>query len=328
MHEVSIEPLRMAEDRHDLRLLLASRLSLSWPVHGYHIERARLTRLLLKRTENGLARAGSYCSIARANGRTEGAICWSEQAWDSQQFGFPAGRVDFLATNPSSSPDVGRTLLERGLHQATHRGIRYMTATVAAGDLSTSHSFERAGFEIIDAIQTFALSLTHDCSPPQPIDTIQTRLFKSEDLPQVLDIARSSYVHDRFHADPAINSSVADQINEEWLRSSCCGTLADAVMVVTQEKSILGYVTCKIASDTKPALGLAFGSIGMVATCQNARERGVARRGTYAALEWFRSNNVDIVEVGTQLRNIPAARLYEKCGFQLTRASLTLRKLL
>lgn len=35
---------------------------------------------------------------------------------------------------------------------------------------------------------------------------------------------------------------------------------------------------------------------------------------------------MDIVEVGTQLRNIPASRLYEDCGFRLVASNLSLRK--
>jgi ribosomal protein S18 acetylase RimI-like enzyme len=47
---------------------------------------------------------------------------------------------------------------------------------------------------------------------------------------------------------------------------------------------------------------------------------------TRGALDWFRDQGVDIVEVGTQLSNIPASRLYESCGFRLVASSLSLRK--
>jgi len=65
----------------------------------------------------------------------------------------------------------------------------------------------------------------------------------------------------------------------------------------------------------------------MVATAENARGQGVASLATLGALRWFREKGVRIVEVGTQLRNLAAGRLYEKCGFRLCGASLTFRKL-
>jgi RimJ/RimL family protein N-acetyltransferase len=46
------------------------------------------------------------------------------------------------------------------------------------------------------------------------------------------------------------------------------------------------------------------------------------------SLRWFATHGMETVEVGTQLRNIPAARLYESLGFRLAGASLTLRKIL
>ena len=99
-------------------------------------------------------------------------------------------------------------------------------------------------------------------------------------------------------------------------------------MVALDEATVLGYVTCRIDRETSQALGIRFASILMVATRQQARRRGVAQACTSAALDWFRANDVDVVEVGTQLSNIPAARLYEKNGFRMAASSFTLRKIL
>jgi ribosomal protein S18 acetylase RimI-like enzyme len=70
------------------------------------------------------------------------------------------------------------------------------------------------------------------------------------------------------------------------------------------------------------------GTIVLVATAAEARGRGVARQATGAALASMRRHAVDVAQVGTQLANIPAARLYESCGFRLAGVDLTFRKLL
>jgi hypothetical protein len=54
----------------------------------------------------------------------------------------------------------------------------------------------------------------------------------------------------------------------------------------------------------------------------------VARLLTIAALRWFRQARCQWVEVGTQLANIHASRVYQAAGFRLVRSSLTFRKLL
>ncbi len=127
-----------------------------------------------------------------------------------------------------------------------------------AADLASVHALEQCGFETIDAIQTFSLHL--DARPQGLPAKFETRLFRPEDLSQVVEIARSSYVHDRFHADSAIGSSSADRINEEWLRNSCSLKAADAVVVAVEEGTVLGYVTCGIDRETSQALGFRFAS--------------------------------------------------------------------
>jgi RimJ/RimL family protein N-acetyltransferase len=223
--------------------------------------------------------------------------------------------------------EVKRALLESLFSNCRKRGISHLTARVDAGNLSSIHALESAGCELIDGIQTFSLHL-QKAGGRTTTDRLETRMFREDDLPQVLAIARTSYVYDRFHADSALSPEVADAANEDWVRNSCAGTAADSVILACREGEVLSYVTCKIDRETGPALGVSFGAIVMVATAQEARGRGAARAATEGALDWFRGQRVDVVEVGTQIRNIPAGRLYESCGFRLVGVSLTFRRLL
>ena len=184
--------------------------------------------------------------------------------------------------------------------------------------LRQSTRSKRAGFELIDGIQTFSIHLNDSHNAPPA----GTRIFAPKDLPEVLEVGRTAYVFDRFHADPVLSSVVADRVHETWTRNCCLGIAADVVMVADEGGRVASYVTCKI--DRSKHRGV----IILVATAEWARGRGAARRASSAALHWFRSQRADAVEVGTQLRNIPAARLYESLGFRLIRTGLTFRKLL
>jgi ribosomal protein S18 acetylase RimI-like enzyme len=119
---------------------------------------------------------------------------------------------------------------------------------------------------------------------------------------------------------------VADRVNETWTRNCCLGSAADAVVVAEEEGRVASYVTCQ--ADSQADRQARNGIIVLVATAVWARGRGAARRASAAALHWFAERGIETVEVGTQLRNIPAARLYESLGFRLTRTSLTFRKVL
>jgi RimJ/RimL family protein N-acetyltransferase len=249
-----------------------------------------------------------------------GTAVWRALEWDTGELGIPAARLDALEVSGAyaEARDQKLELLAMVLNECRKAGIRYLSARVDTGNLTTIHALEEAGFELIDGIQTFGilLSRNHSTMPPG------TRLFESQDLSRVLEIARTAFTFDRFHADPALLREVADQVNESWTRNCCLGISADSVMVAEEEGLVASYVACR--ADRENGCGI----IVLVATAGWARQRGAARRASSAALHWFSAQGLQSVEVGTQLRNIPAACLYESLGFRLIRTSLTFRKIL
>ena len=256
-----------------------------------------------------------------------GLVTWTPLAWDSQQLGVGAGRLDYLIAsgNYEDQYAIKEALLTAVLEACADQGIRYLTARFHASDLSSIHLLERHGFVAVDGILTFSLDI-RDTRWPSPTEDLGIRLSQPEDIEQIKAIARSSYVYSRFHSDPRIPKAVADELHAVWLENSCLGKAADVVVVAAENGRILGFVTCKIVRQTTQHLGFTIGTIVLVATAADARGRGVAKATTYGALDWFREQGGDIVEVGTQLRNIPASRLYEACGFRLVTSSLSLRK--
>ncbi|HEC35627.1 MAG TPA: GNAT family N-acetyltransferase [Anaerolineae bacterium] len=302
-----------------------------------------LEQLFLSQVEANLGRkAHSALWIPGPDG-AQGLAIWARLDWDSQQLGVGAGRLDYLIASGDYEEQYAtkEALLAAVLQACGQQGIQHLSARVHASDLSTIHLLERHGFITVDGILTFSFDLSpqrredtrkeiEDPSCPGafvvPEKDFEIRLSRPEDIEQIKAIARSSYVYDRFHSDPRIPKAVADELHAVWLENSCRGKAADAVVVAAEKGRILGFVTCKIDRQTTRYLGLTIGTIVLVATAADARGRGVARATTYGALDWFRDQGVDIVEVGTQLRNIPASRLYEACGFRLVASSLSLRK--
>ncbi len=256
-----------------------------------------------------------------------GLVAWTRLAWDSQQLGVDAGRVDYLIASGGYKDQYRAkgALLMTVLEACVDQGIRHLTARVHASDLSSIHLLEQHGFITVDGSLTFSLDI-RDTRWESPSEDFEIRLSQLEDIEQIKGIARSSYIYDRFHTDPRIPKTVADELHAVWLENSCRSVAADAVVVAAENGRILGFVTCRIDRQTTQYLGLTIGTIVLVATAADARGRGVAKAVTYSALDWFRDQGVDIVEVGTQLRNMPASRLYEACGFRLVTSSLSLRK--
>lgn len=337
----SPEPL--TPDRLEICLPLLKAYPFKPYAHYLGREEVASERLFVAQIE-ALLNGGAFGLWLPGPNGVRGAAIWSHLAWDSQQLGFKVGRLDYLiASGDYKEQYISKeALLKAVLANCANQDVRYLTARVNASDLSSIHLLERSGFIIVDGILTFAFMFLHggEANPgegkhvkSQPsgisrdIETnCEIRLSRPEDIEQIKAIAHSSYMHDRFHSDPLIPKEAADNLHAVWLENSCLGKAADAVIVAAKGDRVLGYVTCKIDRLTALYLGFTVGAIVLVATASDARRQGVAKRMTYGALNWFYDQGVSVVEIGTQLSNIAASRVYESCGFRLVNSSLTLRK--
>jgi GNAT superfamily N-acetyltransferase len=251
----------------------------------------------------------------------EGVVCWTSLKWDTQQFGFPAARLDvcFAQGRHPESRRRKAELVRHVVEECRAEGIRHLSARIPAQELSTVHALEETGFEYLGGLQTFS---TIPARSARAESYFNIRTVRRQDVSQLLEIARTAFVYDRFHCDPALPEGVADRLHVEWVKNCCSGSQADVVFVAAAGSEVIGFLTCSIDRET------ATGTIGLVATAQNSRRSGVARGLTYAALEWFEKQQTRQVEVGTQLANIPAARVYQSCGFKPESVSLSYRRVI
>jgi dTDP-4-amino-4,6-dideoxy-D-galactose acyltransferase len=308
-----------------------SRLLTVWPfkpLAGHDTWPAeRLTSLCLARARTALAGPAASAWVATKKQEVSGLAQISELEWDSEQIGMRAARLDYLvaAGSYAEQVEIKRAMVATALGAAMKKDVQHVSARVDASDLTSLHVLESAGFITVDAILTFALNLKK-VSVASPERAITLKLATGADSEAAAELARTAYAYDRFHADPSIDERRANELHGAWLRNSCQGAAADAVILAEDAEGLLGFVTCKIQRDTAEHLGKLVGTIVLVATAERARGKGVARAATLSALEWFRQQQVEIVEVGTQLRNIPASRVYQGCGFRLVASSISLRK--
>lgn len=293
----------------------------NWPA-------GKLNALFLARASAALECTHIDAWLVRSEEGALGMASLTELPWDSQQLVMSAARLDFLVARGSYDEQyqIKKALLATAFEHARQRDIQHISVRLDASDLSGLHLLESSGFITVDGILTFALDLSSASCQLAP-HCISLRLGTGADSEALAELARTAFVYDRFHADPVISSARACELHAEWLRNSCVGGAADAVVLAEDEQGLLGFVTCKLQPDTRTHLGKLIGTIVLVATADRARGRGVARAATLASLEWFGNQQTDIVEVGTQLRNIPASCLYQSCGFRLAGSSVSLRKI-
>jgi ribosomal protein S18 acetylase RimI-like enzyme len=132
------------------------------------------------------------------------------------------------------------------------------------------------------------------------------RLAKADDRKDVEEIARKSFTLDRFHQDPRIDNSSADEIKKQWAGNFFLGKRGDLLAVATRNNRPVAFLL------------LLFGQkeniIDLIAVDSEHRKNGLAEQ----MIEFVKSimESQKTLLVGTQATNIPSIRLYEKMGFQ------------
>ncbi|MBS1829593.1 MAG: GNAT family N-acetyltransferase [Acidobacteria bacterium] len=307
-----------------------------YPADGYGVHRGRVSSESLRQYRAEQARTmlslpQDRVVFAWEGHQLAGAASWSPLPWDSRHFGFCAARIDVLIAVGSYQDRVERKrrLLDAVRQNCRRAGVAHLSARVQAPDLTSIHALEHCGFELVDGIQTFTLPEEEfpDAVPESPAG-VRIGEFERWQLNGVLEIAKSAYHFDRFHADPALPDGAADRLHEDWLRNSCTGQAADLVMVAAREEEVLSFVTVKYDSSVLARAGGRLATIVLVATAANGRGKGIAKATTLATLARLREDRAAAVQVGTQLSNIAAGRLYESCGFRLAGSTFTFRTLL
>ena len=295
--------------------------------HYPEIADERRTRYFLDEIQAARAHASTQFWIAPAQREVVGLASLTFLRWDSEQLGVRAGRIGHLLPEHDyrTSSGIKHRLLERIMRACETDHTEYVTVRVNAHETASIHVLEDNGFEMLDGILTFSCDLRKRRAKRARAG-IETRLARRTDLREIQKIAVSSFRYDRFHTDPRIPEGTADSLHAAWLRNSLRGVGADAIVVGERHGRLHGFVTCRIDRASSPTLGLSLGSIVLVAVEESSRGKGVASAMTAGALDWFLEHGVDVVEVGTQLRNIEASRLYENMGFRLVASSVSMRK--
>jgi len=134
----------------------------------------------------------------------------------------------------------------------------------------------------------------------------EIRWAQDEDRNFVEDIAQKNFSHDRFHQDPNIDNSLADEVKRQWAGNFFSGKRGNAMIVATANNRPVAFLLLLLPQKHSV--------IDLIAVSKNHRKKGLGLQMINYALQNFSGNNRWIV--GTQSTNIASIRLYERLGFQ------------
>jgi dTDP-4-amino-4,6-dideoxy-D-galactose acyltransferase len=218
--------------------------------------------------------------------------------WDSAHFGLRIGRV--MPTR------LDAELLRQVLAWASVSSIDCMYLLADSNTAGTLRVVCEAGWRMVDIRVTLGAELwdvTHSATC--------VRVAKTEDIPYLKQLAKRSHTDSRFYADGNFPRTACDELFATWIeRSVLDRSFAGAVFVAqTNGDQPAGYITCSLEEGK--------GNIGLIAVDEKARGVGLGTQLLWEAARWFAGQGAGRVSVVTQGCNIPALRLYERCGFSI-----------
>jgi dTDP-4-amino-4,6-dideoxy-D-galactose acyltransferase len=219
-------------------------------------------------------------------------------AWDTQQLGVPTAKITLSAPHLSALHEI--------LKKSRAEGLKLIYVLLNSNEKEAISEAEKQEGLLVDHKITYCINLT---SFPSEMDkNIMPYTEKSPSM-DLLNLTYESGKYSRFRTDPRITHAQFQQIYKEWISNSINHTIADEVLVFKQGGKIHGMVTLGEKNQR--------GDIGLLAVDENMRGQQIGTKLVQAAHIYFLKNNYIQAQVVTQQTNIPACRLYEKCGYHI-----------
>ncbi len=226
------------------------------------------------------------------------------EPFESGILGGPVFRLSFPAQAASPGGDEVGLLVE----EARRAGARLVSCRIPAARRELASVLERGGFRPIETLVTYRRPLRPAPSVPPGV-----RPATAIDAAACVAIARTAFGYDRYHVDPEIERSAADEIKAKWVANAFAGR-ADSIHVACESDAIAGFVICQLAGSEV--------TIDLIAVAQDKRGRGLGAELVAGALRHY-DGRAETMRAGTQASNLPSNRIYRRFNFAIIDEAVT-----
>ena len=234
-------------------------------------------------------------------------------AFDSELFGLRWGRLRATAADVERTPAAAL--------RAEADAYAFADGRLPASARGALRRLLEAGFWTGDVVVALdrPLGPAPQGEPAEP-GVFAVRAATAADAeglrPIAVELARVS----RFAREPALGPGAAERLYDRWIANSLAREAAREVLVAENEDGRLAaLVTLAPAAERMVELVL-------VGVAPGFRGRGAADLLVGASVAWAAKTGATGLLVRTALENVPAQRLYQRCGFRTREASWVLHR--
>ncbi|WP_085906786.1 GNAT family N-acetyltransferase [Kiloniella majae] len=200
--------------------------------------------------------------------------------------------------------------LEIGELEANLEAVDSFTSIkLPADDIPPSVMLQSIGFKQIDTALTF-------CSSKSIEEKItNVRIALPDDKERVAEVAGQVFTTSRFHLDPLISNSKADEIKYLWAENYFHGKRGDTMLIAEDHQNkIQGFCQVIFTPDNNAVIDL-------IGVSEETRGKGFGTQMiSYLWQQKPFNKPLEKIIVGTQAANIKAVNFYENTGFRLIKA--------
>ncbi|MBI5726152.1 MAG: GNAT family N-acetyltransferase [Planctomycetes bacterium] len=220
-------------------------------------------------------------------------------------------REVYRAVLPPGPPGNVQPLTADALVTVAGGKDAFFYAKLPADNIGISLRLQEAGFYTVEGSLIFE-------RPVKPAlravkTAVAVRQAASSDKEQVLDIAGRCFTRTRFYMDPNIPHEVAAEIKRQWAANYFSGARGERIYSAHLSGRCVGFLAALGGADKD---GRKVRCIDLVGVDPDFQGKGAGRElvRQYIADAIGR---YDLLRLGTQLCNVPAARLYLATGFKI-----------
>lgn len=229
-------------------------------------------------------------------------MTWALAPWDEVVCGFPVIQITNLTVlGPNASADMvqfeqGRDALGAGL----------VSCRLPHDNLKESMLLEDHGFRFIEMLYAPEMDLTN-FNANGDAGLLSVMRATADDLPTLLEIARTAFNNERFKMDPRLDPGISDQRFQNWVASSLHHT-AQELYVICDGARIVAFFVTELLND-----GTCYWHLNAIAP--EAQGQGYGRRVWLSMLHQAGGAGAQRVRTSIAARNHRVLNLYARLGF-------------